>query len=52
MKQEKQIKHIPKMPDHGKTPKFPSVPATKVTVKIPTGGYTGPITGNRVTGGY
>lgn len=51
MKQEKQIKHTPKNMNP-KAPKFPSVPAQKVTVKVPVGGYTGAITGNRVTGGY
>ena len=52
MKQHPQQKHTPQMPAHGKTPKFPSVPPQKVSVRVPTGGYMGAITSNRVTGGY
>ena len=52
IKQEKQQKHTPKLPDHGKTPKFPEVPAQKVKVNIPVGGYNGPNTSGRITGGY
>jgi len=62
---EKQQKHTPKMPDHGKTPKFPGVPAQpyhKIAkpyqgMKSSVGsnsamGSAGAITGLRVTGGY
>lgn len=56
MKQHSQQKHIPQMPAHGKTPRFPSVPAQKVSVKVPVGGAVpgagGAITSNRTTGGY
>jgi hypothetical protein len=52
MKQEKQTKLTPKLPSHGKTKSFPAVPAQKVTVKIPSGGYTGANTGNRTQGMY
>jgi hypothetical protein len=51
MKQEPIKKITPKLPNHGKTPKFPSVPAQRVTVNVPTGGYTGANTSNRITGG-
>jgi len=51
MRQEPQKKHTPTNMNP-KAPKFPSVPAQKISVKVPTGGYNGANTGNRTTGMY
>ena len=51
IRQEKQIKHTPTNMNP-KAPKFPTVPAQKVSVLVPTGGHTGANTGNRTTGMY
>jgi len=52
IKQERQQKHTPTNMNP-KAPKFPSVKEQKYNgVQVPTGGYTGANTSNRVTGQY